>query len=248
MSDLVLVGTVHLDPEGRKSLYKTIERFSPGVLTIEISSFSVRYRLSNQDGWLHRLKDLTCRLPEERRSHAGLKLLNLQLRLPFEWDTAYRYSKIHNIPCLSIDSGDLARKELPLWKNRLLSMENLIKITDGPDFDLDDHFKNCYSQAKILLKDPYDSAKSLSCLSHLSDRSWIEREKTLENRIRRIHKNGLLNAGYSKIKTDHVHICGWMHLLTGYKWRTMADLLSDLTPVRVLLNRTKNGEPDHLMV
>jgi pheromone shutdown protein TraB len=84
MSDLILVGTVHLDPEGRKSLYKIIENLSPNILTVEISNFSIRYRLSNQERWLHRLKDLTRRLPEERRFHTRLKLLRLQLHLPFE--------------------------------------------------------------------------------------------------------------------------------------------------------------------
>jgi hypothetical protein len=130
MFKLILVGTVHLDPEGRGGLYKILENLGPSILTVEISRFSVRYRLSNQERWLLRLRDLKHKLPEERRDHPGLNLLKLQLHIPFEWDVANRYSKANNVPCLAIDSGNLARNELPLWKSELLSRKNLLKIKD----------------------------------------------------------------------------------------------------------------------
>jgi hypothetical protein len=249
MFDLILVGTVHLDPEGRRGLYKIIENLRPSVLTVEISKFSVRYRLSNQEKWLLRLKNLTYKLPRERGVHAGLKLLELQLHLPFEWEVAYRYSKANNVPCLAIDSGNLARNELPLWKSEILSRKNLLKITDKPDFDLDNHFREHHSQAKIILKTPNHLPKSLHHLSWLSDRFWERREKTLACRIRGIYRNGLLNPGsYSRTSAHHVHICGWMHLITGSPWKTLADLLSDLTPMRILLTRMRNGKADHPII
>jgi len=249
MFKLILVGTVHLDPEGRGGLYKTIENLKPSILTVEISRFSVRYRLSNQERWLLRLRDLKYKLSEERRDHHGLNLLKLQLHIPFEWDVANRYSKANNVPCLAIDSGNLARNELPLWKSELLSRKNLLKITDEPDFDLDSHFRECHSQAKIALKAPNHLPKPLYRLSWLSDRFWEKREKTLACRIRRIHGNGLLNPGsYSRTRTHHVHICGWMHLIAGSPWKTLADLLLELTPKRMLLTRKENGEPNHLII
>ena len=250
MFNLILVGTVHLDPQGRKGLYKIIENLKPSILTVEISSFSVRYRLSNQEKWLLRFRDLKYKLPEERRGHPGLKLLKLQLHIPFEWEVAYRYSKANSVPCLAIDSGNLARNELPLWKTVLLSRKNLLKITDEPDFDLDNHFRECHSLAKIALKTPNNHLpKPLHHMAWLSDRFWERREKTLACRIRRIHGNGLLNPGsYSKTNTHHVHICGWMHLMARAPRKTLADLLSRLTPVRILLTRMGNGEPNHLIV
>ena len=242
MFDLILIGTVHLNPEGGCGLYKIIENLRPSILTVEISKFSVRYRLSNQKKWLLRLRNLTYKLPEKRRAHTGLKLLELQLRLPFEWDVAYRYSKANNVPCLAIDSGNLARNELPLWKNEVLSRKNLLKITDEPDFDLDNHFRECHSQAKIVLKTPNHLPKPLHHLSWLSDRFWERREKTLACRIREIYRNGLLNPGsYLRTNIYHVHICGWMHLIVGPPWKTLADLLSDLTPMRILLTRMRSG-------
>ncbi len=249
MFRLILVGTVHLDPEGRGGLYKIIENLKPSILTVEISRFSVRYRLSNQERWLLRLRDLKYKLPEERRGHPGLKLLKLQLHIPFEWEVAHRYSEANNVPCLAIDSGNLARNELPLWKSEILSRKNLLKITDKPDFDLDNHFRECHSLAKIALATPNHLPKPLHHLSWLSDRFWEKREKTLACRIRRIHGNGLLNPGSSsRTSTHHVHICGWMHLIAGAPRKTLADLLSELTPMRILLTRKENGEPSHLII
>ena len=248
MLDLILVGTVHLDLEGRKDLYKIIENLRPGILTVEISKFSVRYRLSNQEKWLFRLKNLIYKLPKERRVHSRLKLLELQLHLPFEWEVAYRYSNTNNIPCLAIDSGNLARNELPLWENEVLSRKNLLKITDEPDFDLDNHFRECHSQAKIVLKTPNYLPK-LHRLSWPSDRFWERREKTLAYRIRGIYGNGLLNPGsYTRTNMHHVHICGWMHLIARSPWKTLTDLLSDLTPMRILLTRMRNRESNHLII
>jgi len=240
---LILIGTVHLDPEGRRGLYKIIENLRPSILTVEISNFSVRYRLSNQEKWLLRLRDLKYKLPEERRNHPRLKLLKLQLHTPFEWEVAHKYSKANNVPCFAIDSGNLARNELPLWKSELLSRKNLLKITDEPDFDLDNHFRECHSLAKIALTTP-NHLPNMHLLTWLSNRFRGKREKTLARRIRGIHENGLLNPGPSS-RTDihHVHICGWMHLITGVPWKTLTDILLELTPKRMLLTRKENGEP-----
>jgi hypothetical protein len=248
MFDLILVGTVHLDSEGRRDLYKIIENLKPSILTVEISRFSVKYRLSNQKRWLLRLGDLKHKLPKERWDHSGLKLLKLQLHTPFEWEVARKYNKANNVPCLAIDSSNLARNELPLWKSELLSRKNLLKITDEPDFDLDNHFRECHSLARIALTTPNHLPNPLHHLSWLYDKFWEKREKTLACRIRKIHGNGLLNPGFSSRISTHLHICGWMHLIAGAPRKTLADLLSDLTPMRILLNRRGSGEPNHLII
>lgn len=247
MFDLILVGTVHLDSEGSRDLYKIIKNLKPSILTVEISRFSVNYRLSNQKRWLIRLGDLKYKLPEERRGHSGLKLLKLQLHVPFEWEVSHKYNKANNVPCLAIDSGNLARNELPLWKSELLSRENLLKITDEPDFDLDNHFRECHSLARTSLTVPHHLPNPLHHLTWRSAKFWGKRERTLACRIRKIHGSGLLNSGFSsKTSTNHVHICGWMHLMAGAPQKTLADLLSDLTPTRILLNRRGEGGPTTL--
>jgi hypothetical protein len=248
MCDLILVGTVHLDPKNKISLYKTIKNFKPNILTVEISAFSVKYRLSNQKIWLLRLQSLINKLPKEKRGHNGLKLLELQLQMPLEWKMAYEYSKTRDIPCLAVDSGDLARNELPLWKNEILSKENLVKIINEPDFDLDDYFKECHSRAKFALERSDVLKRSFSHqLSWFSDSFWEKRESTLASRIKRIHKGELL-AGRSRLRAGlHIHICGWMHLITGGPYKTLFELLSKLDPVRLFLTRPKRDGSYHLI-
>ncbi|OPL16211.1 MAG: hypothetical protein AVO38_09105 [delta proteobacterium ML8_D] len=249
MLDLILVGTVHLDPQGRKGLSKIIEKFQPSILTVEISGFSVRYRLSNQEKWLIRLEYLKNKLSEEKRRHSRLKLLELQLQIPFEWAVAYEYGKANNIPCLPIDNSDLARNELPLWKSEVLSSKNLLKIIQEPDFDLDEHFKICHSKAKTALGKPNHFTKPGQQLSWLSNRSWEKREKTLAYRIKRVHENALPHRGsHLRKNLCHIHICGWMHLMTGGPWKTMADLLLRLDPVRILLRRMGAGSGNDYVI
>ncbi len=249
MIDLILVGTVHLDPQGGNGLSKIIENLQPSILTVEISGFSVRYRLSNRKKWLIRLGYLKYKLPEEKRDHSRLKLLELQLQIPFEWEVASRYGKANNIPCLPIDNSELARKELPLWKSEVLSSKNLLKITYEPDFDLDEHFRECHSQAKTALANPIFFTKPGQQLSWLSNRSWEKREKTLAHRIKRVHENALPNHGsHRETNSCHIHICGWMHLMTGTRWKTMADLLSRLNPDRILLTRMGIGSANDYLI
>ncbi|MGQ9500402.1 MAG: hypothetical protein ACUVQ6_08750, partial [Dissulfurimicrobium sp.] len=64
-------------------------------------------------------------------------------------------------------------------------------------------------------------------LRWLRDESWAKREKLLATRIRRILK--------TKRKT--VYIGGWMHIVMGSPYKTLAERLSDLNPQCILLDR-----------
>lgn len=212
----------------------------PRVITTEISHFSVRYRTDHQKKWLHQLWSLVDSLPQDRKAHSRLKLLEYQLCMPFEWEVAQRYSEVKKILCIAIDSGNLARRDLPLWERDILSEENLLKITSEPNFDLDSHFKDCYAQAETVINIAHKIPKVIHPLSWLSDSDWRTRERLVANRIRRIYRNYLQNID-PHTGLALVHICGWMHLVTGSPWKTLADLLLDLNPTRVLLIRTAIG-------
>ncbi len=241
-SNLYLIGTVHLDVGAREILYNIIESIIPKIITTEISTFSVRYRTSHQEKWLQHLWNLIDSLPKERKIHSRLKLLEYQLSMPFEWKTTQRYSKVNNISCVAIDSGDLARKELPLWERNILSRRNLLRVTNEPDFDLDTYFEDCYLQAETILNTADKIPKSIHPLLWLSDSYWEKREEILADRIRKIYRKYLQKFGSNpQTKIPLVHVCGWMHLVTRSPWKTLADLLSDLNPTRIALMRTSNG-------
>ena len=44
MKGLVLVGTVHLDPQGHAALLALLHELKPDAVTVEVSSYAIEYR------------------------------------------------------------------------------------------------------------------------------------------------------------------------------------------------------------
>lgn len=224
----ILIGTIHLDLGAEYApLYRTLNKIKPEVIAVEISKFSVSYRLKNQRTWLSTFYKNTEQLTKKERAHSGLKLLKLQIMMPFEWRAAMCYGKREDIPVLAIDSGVVAKNDMPFWKNRLLSPENICNIIKSEPFDLEGHFKRHHKIAEETIARPNSISDTLHPLRWLNDESWAKREGLLEKRVRCILK--------TKKKT--VYIGGWMHIVVGSSYKTLAERLSDLNPQCILLNR-----------
>lgn len=193
---------------------------------MEISPFSVSFRGSNQERWIALLEDRLARLPKERRNHPRIRLLDRQIRLPFEWAEAVAFGKRRKVPIVPVDTGDLAKKELPFWEDDLLSEANLRSLSEGEAEDLKTHFERRQAEASRVLSDPNGpSHPHHHPMRWLGEREWEVREGLLARRVRRIHG----------IRRPIVHIGGWMHIVTGSPWMTLADRLQDLSPDRILL-------------
>ncbi|HID97345.1 MAG TPA: hypothetical protein EYP57_04035 [Thermodesulfobacteriaceae bacterium] len=223
--ELILAGSVHLDTKLKNNIYSTLQAIRPELLTVEISRFSVIYRSFFQHEWLDRYHEILKKLPEEKKTHSNLKLLELQLKMPFEWEVAEKYCRNEGIICLPVDTGDLARKELPVWKRELLTFKNVQNLVSTPDFDLNDHFDSCCLQAGNVIEGKENFSEFHHPLAWLADAYWAKREKILAVRIRRLLRK------YSPV----VHLGGWMHIVTGSPWKTMSDMLIDLNPERIML-------------
>jgi hypothetical protein len=237
-SDIVLIGTVHLDSVGKNSLKEAMMHVRGRVITVEISRFSVCYRAAHEARWLSQLRNSKKNLTEGRQGHSRLKLLERQLMTPFEWQAARELGEAEGIPYIPIDSSDTARADLPLWSRELISAENLDIVTRKPDFGLNDHFNTCHAQARSILTDESICESDYHTLTWLNDPYWSRREKILAKRVRRI-------AG---LRVPMLHIGGWMHLVKGLPWKTMTDLLSDLEPRRIFITRTGEGAYGHLLL
>ncbi len=225
---MTLIGTVHLDYEARSVLSQYLRMLRPGCVTVEISAFSVEYRTAFQDAWQQRFQDLLREIPEKCRRHPRIVLLERQISMPYEWMCAMEYAEDRGgIKCLAVDSDELAREQLPLWEETLLTRENLLSLIQEPEFELESHFLSCYQQARQVIQDPTGIPKAIHPLAWLADEFWMRRELILARRVR--------EEVQSKGKV--VHIGGWMHLVCGGPWKSMADLLEDLKPDCMLLNR-----------
>ncbi len=240
--EVILLGTVHLDLEARDCLLKLLSALEPECITVEISPFSVSFRALHQRTWEQLLRKGVRQLPAQNRGHARIRLLRRQIKFPFEWSAAREYAKKRGISCLAIDSEELAKRDLPVWEDELLSPDNLYRLVQTQNFDLETHFKRCYRYAERVLDTPGDILPQIHPLSWLSEPFWKRREQMLAERIRQI------SVGYRRV----VHIGGWMHIVTGGPWKTVADFLYDLGPVRFLanpvlfLNREMHGISCHI--
>lgn len=232
---LILVGTIHLDwAMEYRPLRLALEELRPEVIAVEISPFSVYYRQKNQKRWLSIFYKDIALLTEKERMHSGLKLLEFQIRIPFEWQVASRYGNEKDIPVLAIDSGNIAKNDMPFWEKTLLSIENIGNIVKSEPFNLEDHFKRHHKTAEETIARPDDMPDTIHPLRWLNEEFWVKRERLLAARIRRI----------LKIKKKTVYIGGWMHIVTNSPYKTLVERLSDLDPECILLDRNRTKKPD----
>jgi hypothetical protein len=235
LSKPILIGSIHLDVAAECGPMRTaLEKLKPEIIAVEISPFSVFYRLQNQKKWLAIFYKNIALLTEKERLHSGLKLLKLQIMMPFEWQIARHYGKQKDIPVLAIDSGAIAKDDMPSWENRLLSAENIGNIIKSEPFDLENHLAGHHKTAEEIIARHTVIPDAIHPLKWLKDEFWAKRERLLATRIRRI----------LKIKRKTVYIGGWMHIVMGSPYKTLAERLSDLNPQCILLDRNPTKQCD----
>ncbi|MGB9712378.1 MAG: hypothetical protein ACP5J5_04400 [Dissulfurimicrobium sp.] len=228
MSKPILLGTIHLDRAGEyESLQLMLERIRPEIIAVEISPFSVRYRQKNQKKWLTIFNKRISSLTEKEGMHSGLELLKLQITTPFEWEVANIYGKNNNIPVIAIDCGDIAKKDMPYWEKTLLSLKNISNILKLQSVDIDDYFERHHQYALNFISRPMYIPEVINPLRWLNDETWSKREALLETKMRRILKTN----------KKSLYIGGWMHIVMGSPYKTLAERLSDLNPECILLKR-----------
>ena len=89
MARLVLIGTVHLDPDGYGLLLPLLESLNPVTVTVEVSSYALEFRRTKGTELLARLDPF--RLPDSTLP-AGLQPVLAQLEIPYEYRAAKEYS------------------------------------------------------------------------------------------------------------------------------------------------------------
>jgi hypothetical protein len=219
-SGLILIGTVHGDPRGYARALTILNRLQPELVTVEISPFSLRYRLKNQAGWQRRLVRALAELPPGAGRHLAIQRLTAQIALPFEVRAARDYSLSRGISWHPLDLGSPARRHLPRYGPELLSPANLEALLDTPDGSLEEWATAEFHRARLALR---HSGRRLFPGS--SPETW-RRERFIARRLRRLaSQSGRL-----------VHLGGWEHLVD---WQDSGGLwqgLADLQPRRLLLD------------
>jgi hypothetical protein len=219
---LILIGTVHGDPRGQDRAGKLLLHLRPDLVTVEISPFSLGYRLKHGGRWQRQLAAALAELPSGAERHLAIRRLAAQVALPFEVLAARDYSRRFKVPWRPLDLGFLSRRHLPRYRTELLSPANLEALLATADGELQDFVAGEFRRARQALT----GVPRRRIFPGLLE-TW-RRERFLARRLR-----GLVSR-HRRV----MHLGGWEHLLD---WEDSPGLwrdLADLKPRRVLLDET----------
>jgi len=217
---LFFIGTVHGDPLGYSRVGKFLAHLKPDMVTVEISPFSLRYRLKHGPGWQRQLTQVLSQLPAAAARHLAIQRLAAQVALPFEVKAAWDYHRISGVPWRGLDLGSLARRHLPRYGPELLSPANLQALLVTSDGTLEEFVAAEFHRARLAL------ARPPRRLLTSGTPEMLRRERFL---ARRLHT---LSSRYRRV----VHLGGWEHLVAWQDGPGLWRNLAELQPQRLLLD------------
>jgi hypothetical protein len=225
--ELVLVGTVHRDPEGFGKLTGLLARERPTVVAVEVSPYGLFFRF--REG--RRLRRRLRRWAKGRRgawqSWGQLLAIDSQLALPFEYRAALRYCRDMGVPLSLVDLSSWSRAAIETQWPQMLGPENLSLVCAEPPEALDRVVRRDYETAAQLLSEQARSLADAFLGACTDDPAWEEREGILAARLERLF--GEMQLGRL------VYVGGWQHLSASAGCRTLYQRLEHLAPRRVLL-------------
>lgn len=217
---LILIGTVHRDPEGFERALRLLERLQPEVVTVEISAFSVRYRADHREAWRRLFEEALAELPEGARRHPALCRVAAQIETPFEWRAAQVYGQSCGAAWRPIDLSAPARRHLPLYARELLDPTNLRGLTATSEASLEEQVAAEYERARLSAIRPlWRPRRGDGAMTLLRERTMAARLRRLAARGRRV-----------------VHLGGWEHQVAHVDGGGLAELLQDVQPRCLLLD------------
>ena len=219
-SSLILIGMVHGDRRGYARAGKLLAHLKPEVISVEISPFSLRYRLRHGAGWQRQLAQALAELPAGAAGHLALQRLAAQVALPFEVRAARDYCRDHGVACHPLDLGFLSRRHLPRYGAELLTLANLHALLTTPDGSLSEYVAAEFHRARLALAQAPRRPFSPDAPE------TRRRERFLARRLRR------LASRHRRV----VHLGGWEHLVAWQGSPGLWSELAELSPQRLLLD------------
>lgn len=230
ISCLLMVGTVHRDPQGKAKLLRLLQREKPAAISVEISPYARLFRAQKATTFRAVLRENLKKIHEEENlpwseilSQGAIQGIFYLLKEPYEWRAAQAYARSTGIALKDIDLSPYSEEKLSHLPE-LISKENLRTLLSFSSPGLTEQVEAHYHRARFLFSHPpYFWPQSSQ---------EKEREASLAEEIRLlVHK-----ARGEKV----LHIGGWEHLLEIPGGTTLLGLLKDLRPKRVLLSNNGN--------
>ncbi|MBU2550998.1 MAG: hypothetical protein KKB20_21485 [Proteobacteria bacterium] len=261
---LILVGTVHRDPLGKKRLYHLLKDLRPSAISLEVSPASVRLRKLWAPRWAKIFKERLAELsrqdglkPGRMMQRAGLRGVFEYYRLPYEYRASLDYAREYDCPLFLLDDSSLAKNFLNRLEDEILDRENMTRLNQAKsDTTMEQEVLEEYGRARIRIFSPQPWAGPW-----LNDKeAWAERETRLSQKIRLLHQGLGRRVGQSiegrnlersliitpdalahtpqtvnlAPEAPHVYVGGWEHLVEDQAGQGLFTLLKDLAPERRL--------------
>jgi hypothetical protein len=181
---LILIGTVHIDPGGERRLIEMLGQLQPAVTTVEVSEYALRFRRDRAPGMSRHLD--RHRLPSGGLP-PGLQPVAAQLQIPFEYRAAGAHVERCGGDLFAIGDSDESRRLLELFELEVMDPGNLRRLAGLEIPPLEERVEREWSRARRAWE--------------RGGRDVTEAERALAERIRD-------HASHER----SVHIGGWEHL------------------------------------
>lgn len=225
---LLLVGTVHRDPQGKAKLLSLLQQKQPAAISVEISPYARIFRAQKAAAFRAILRENLKRIHAEENfswreifSHSAIQGIFFLLKEPYEWRAAEAYARQTGIVLKGIDLSRYSQEKLSHLPE-LVSRENLRSLLPLSSPDLTEQIEAQYRRAQFLFSHPPSPPPERP--------GEREREIFMAEEIRKLVRQG------QKV----LHIGGWEHLLEFSGGASLYELLKDLRPLRVLLSEVDN--------
>jgi hypothetical protein len=222
LSNIILVGTVHRDPEGYARSLALLESLKPDLVLVELSPYGLAFRKSNKRLYRRILRRNLIRAAARRAmtlmealQHPEIIAIGRQIDLPFEYRAVAAYSRDSTADYRLVDLSHYSRQWISSWPD-LISTENLTSLLSIEP--LVPTISTLYESAARRI-----SAQTVSSLfeGKLADvagvQAWAEREYYLARSV--------LSAMNRLRPSKAVYLGGWNHLTTGGGSETLRDIL-----------------------
>ena len=230
--ELLLIGTVHRDPDGAAKLRKLLVEERPVALAVEVSPYGLFYRKKNCRPLLRRLMRRVRRLAHDLkvtwRDWGQIEAMRLQLQIPFEYRMAQRYCRDTGATISCIDSSLWSKSWINNHWQQLLSSENLKRLLENSPANLAEEVVREYKVAALLFNSLEGSLAAAYIQPWSIDHRWQKREMGLAKMVEKT---------YTRVRGGRVaYVGGWEHLLGPRAGGTLYERIEHLQPRRVLLN------------
>lgn len=207
MTKLVLLGTVHRDPAGKRRLLRLLEQTGPAAISLEVSPASVNLRREYGKRWSglfrERLRTLSRRTglsPGALMARPGLRGVFEYLRLPYEYRAALTYARSADRPLFLLDDPELASSYLRRVETEILTQRNIDLLAEVGNGTLAEEVQREYAlaESRIFRNHPGITSKT-------ADRdAWEIRETRLSQKLRLLHQGLVrMNSRTSELATQN---------------------------------------------